>query len=320
VDLHPEDLLDKEARGVITALEQQRLDAHMDRCDACRVERQMRADFADEMDGEDPRISVSALLALVDVEKSNAAADARAEELAASLSRRGIGVRRGVTRATWLIAAAAVFAASVAGAAGATGIGQRAWSSLVGAEPAPVVTVASVSRPAPRHVTRHASPTPLAPPAPTVDVLSTPEPAPVAAPRVLRAPALVATHPHVVTTAATLFEAANDARRHGDYTKSLGLHRDLESRFPTSPEAHLSRATTGQLLLDLGDPTGALASFDGYLATGSGELGEEVMVGRATALERLGRADDARRAWQALLAAFPDSPYAAHAKRRLSTR
>jgi outer membrane protein assembly factor BamD (BamD/ComL family) len=41
------------------------------------------------------------------------------------------------------------------------------------------------------------------------------------------------------------------------------------------------------------------------------------MVGRATALERLGRADEASRAWGALLAAFPETPYAAHARARL---
>jgi TolA-binding protein len=282
----------------------------------------MRADFASEMEGEDPRISVSGLLALAGVAKPPAVEEPRIEheeELAvAGLPRRAL-VRRRVTRATWLLAAAAVFAASAAGAAGATGIGQRAWSRLVGASEPATVLVASEPKPAPKRAPRHAlaGPAPVSAPAPveTRDVLAT-EPAPAKAPVVV-APSLPA---RAIETSASVFEAANEARRHGDYTRSLGLHRELESRFPTSREAHVSRATTGQLLLDLGDPTGALASFDAYLATGSGELGEETMVGRATALERLGRADDARRAWQALLAAFPDSPYAAHAKRRLSPR
>jgi TolA-binding protein len=317
VDLHPEDLLDKDARGVISAAERERLGAHMECCAACRLERQMRADFASDMEGEDPRISVSGLLALAGVAKPPVVEEPAEELAVAGLPRRAV-VRRRVTRATWLLAAAAVFVASAAGAAGATGIGQRAWSRLVGgSEPATVL--ASEPKPAPKRAPRHAlaGPAPVSAPAPveTRDVLAS-EPAPT------KAPVLVAPSPpaHAVETSASVFEAANDARRHGDYTRSLRLHRELESRFPTSREAHVSRATTGQLLLDLGDPTGALASFDAYLATGSGELGEETMVGRATALERLGRADDARRAWQALLAAFPDSPYAAHAKRRLSPR
>ena len=75
----------------------------------------------------------------------------------------------------------------------------------------------------------------------------------------------------------------------------------------------------GRLLLDRGDPAGALASFESYLATGSGELGEEAMVGRATALERLGRTAQAAGAWQALLAAYPETPFAAHARSRLGS-
>ena len=41
------------------------------------------------------------------------------------------------------------------------------------------------------------------------------------------------------------------------------------------------------------------------------------MAGRATALEKLGRAGDARRAWESLLVLFPSTPYAAHARARL---
>jgi TolA-binding protein len=288
----------------------------LERCAACRLERQMRADFAREMQGEDPRISVSGLLALAGVAKPPVVEEAVEELAVAGLPRRAGAARRRLTRATWLLAAAAVFAASAAGAAGATGIGQRAWSRLVGASEPATVLAASEPRPAPKRAPRHAlaALAPVSAPAPveTRDVLAS-EPAPVKA-------RVAAPSPRAVVTAASVFEAANEARRHGDYTRSLSLHRELESRFPTSREAHVSRATTGQLLLDLGDPAGALASFDAYLATGSGELGGEAMVGRATALERMGRADDARRAWQALLAAFPDSPYAAHAKRRLASR
>ena len=119
--------------------------------------------------------------------------------------------------------------------------------------------------------------------------------------------------------AASLFEAATDARRRGDYGRAIGLQRELQSRYPQSRESHVSRATMGRLLLDRGEPAGALSNFDAYLAGGSGELGEEAMVGRATALERLGRSDEAVGAWQALLAAYPTTPYASHARSRLGS-
>jgi TolA-binding protein len=310
VGLHPEELFDKEARNALSGSERVRLEHHVAQCSACRVERQMRADFADEMAGDAARISVSALLAFAKIEKQDRAL-ASGDRVVASAPRIVKASRRRMMKTTWLLAAAAVFAVSVAGA---TGVGQRAWSKIVGV-PAAVASDANgtlvVAKPASKHVSRHASPAPIVAATPPVDVLVAPTPP---APEPVRAvrPALEG--------AAALFDSASDARRHGDYTRALTLHRELASRFPTSREAHVARATVGRLLLDLGDPSGALASFDEYLASGSGELGEETMVGRATALERLGRADDARRAWQALLAAYPESPYAAHAMRRLGSQ
>lgn len=49
VDLHPEDLVDKELLGELTDSERARLDAHLERCATCRFERAVRADFADEL-------------------------------------------------------------------------------------------------------------------------------------------------------------------------------------------------------------------------------------------------------------------------------
>jgi TolA-binding protein len=123
--------------------------------------------------------------------------------------------------------------------------------------------------------------------------------------------------PRTVVGPAELFDREAAARRGGDYGRAVDLDRDLEARYPTSREAQVSRAIMGRLLLDRGDPAGALAKFQDYLAAGSGQLAEEAMVGRATALERLGKPEEAARAWGALVAAFPDSPYAAHARARL---
>lgn len=52
VDLHPDDLLDREARGALTEQERARLDAHLAVCVACRFERVARDDFAMEDAGE----------------------------------------------------------------------------------------------------------------------------------------------------------------------------------------------------------------------------------------------------------------------------
>jgi outer membrane protein assembly factor BamD (BamD/ComL family) len=119
------------------------------------------------------------------------------------------------------------------------------------------------------------------------------------------------------TTASALFDSANAARRDGDTASALARYDALERQFPQTAEARVAKATTGKLLLDRGDAGGALSRFDAYLASGSTELREEAMAGRATALERLGRSDDEVRAWAALLAAYPGTPYAVHAKTRV---
>jgi TolA-binding protein len=280
VDLHPEDLLDKDARGDLSDVEKERLDAHLERCSTCRFERQVRADFADEEE----------------IEKE--------EERAPITPRRA---RRRSYRIPLLVAAALL----VGGVAGA-GVGIDRISRLAFGEEAtmPARTHEPVMPPAP-----------VAPaPTPTELELSPPidePPAPVetVAPRVVVAPS-----PPVAVERpgpGALFDAAGDARRRGDHARALEIHRELVARFPNSREARVSHATVGQLLLDRGDASGALASFDAYRAGGAGPLDEPVIVGRASALERLGRTEEARNAWRNLLDAFPKSPYAQHARTRL---
>jgi TolA-binding protein len=309
-DLHPEELLDRSARGELSAPDRARLDAHVARCAACRFELQLRADFADEL-GSDVTPSSVERLTLASASQPRARTNAPAP---GSVAPPALRPRRRATRATWLLVAAAVFAVSVAGA----NAGQRTWSRLVGLELAPGDPAEATPAPprGAKHVVRHpakggsepVSGAPAREEARSVDVLAPPVPAP-APPAARRAGGEVA----------SLFDAANDARRRGDYGRALQLQRELASRFPQSREAHVGRATLARLLLDRGDPGGALGNFDAYLAQGSGELGEEAMVGRATALERLGRTRDARGAWEALLAAYPGTPYAAHAKARLGS-
>jgi outer membrane protein assembly factor BamD (BamD/ComL family) len=146
--------------------------------------------------------------------------------------------------------------------------------------------------------------------APALAPARAPVPAPALASALAPAPA--------PTTASALFDSANAARRSGDTALALSRYDALESQFPGTREARVAKATTGRLLLDRGDASGALARFDAYLASGSTELREEAMAGRATALERLGRSDEESRAWAALLSAYPATPYGAHGRARVA--
>jgi tetratricopeptide (TPR) repeat protein len=48
IAFHPDDLLDRELRGLLSDDERGRLDAHLAGCAVCRLERSLRADFAEE--------------------------------------------------------------------------------------------------------------------------------------------------------------------------------------------------------------------------------------------------------------------------------
>jgi TolA-binding protein len=313
VNLHPEELLDRDARGELTAAETTRLEAHLARCPACRFERQLRDDFADELSSDVTPSSVEriALAGTSTSSRPEQKSEAPLETVAPPRAR--WSSPRRVTRASWLLVAAAVCAVSVAGA---TGAGRRAWSRLVGVPPPVAVEETAPTHSAAKHVSPHRAapaPTVLAPvaePSSTTDLLVTPPPVP---------PLVTARRAPSSESAPSLFAAATEARRQGSYARAIDLQRELLTRYPRSRESHVTRETMGRLLLDRGDPAGALASFDAYIADGSGELGEEAMVGRATALERLGRTAQAGDAWRVLLAAYPETPYAAHAKARLGS-
>ena len=118
-------------------------------------------------------------------------------------------------------------------------------------------------------------------------------------------------------SAAALFASANEARRAGRTREALRLYRDLERRHPESPEAKLSHAIVGRMLIDE-DPKAALGEFDRYLGEGKGTLSEEALVGRALSLQKLGRQAEERAAWEALLRTYPNSIHAARARARLA--
>lgn len=365
VDLHPEDLLDKDARGELTSDERVRLDTHLARCAACRAETMLRADFAAELDGEDPASEImslvqgalaaprpvatkSATTSAATAPAPTAAAPARGSKAAAPEAwpaelEAVAGLRRRPRRtAAILLVAAAVLAA---GAAGATGGAGRIFESFRGASLETTHPVAATTTTSPARAPGTAAAALAAPPMPeAIDSATMAEESPsaLAAPPVVLtkvaaplapahvsplapAPVRAAAEGYGVTTAAAststtasvLFDAANGARREGDTVTALARYDALDRQFPGTREARVAKATAGKLLLDRGDADGALARFDSYIASGSTELREEAMAGRATALEHLGRDGEEVRAWAALLAAYPETPYAAHARARI---
>jgi hypothetical protein len=305
VDLHPENLLDREIRGELEPSERERLEAHLAQCATCRFERQLRVGFALELsrDSVPPDIAV-----LVDTLAK------RSVEPPVS-----VVVPRRARRVKLVLLAAAATLTLVAGAFASTEAGRRAIAPLFGREgnitpygEATPAAVTAVSHASPLHspVAPAASPAAVVEPTAPPDVPEPPRTVPVAA---LPAP------PTAVPPEgpAPLFGAEADARRRGDTARMLELHAELVARYPQSHETQVSRMMVARLLLDRGDASGALSGFDAYLRAGSGELREDALAGRATALERLGRTDEARRAWMALLDQYPNTAYGAHARSRV---
>jgi TolA-binding protein len=118
--------------------------------------------------------------------------------------------------------------------------------------------------------------------------------------------------------AASLFADANRARRDGNVDRAVALYQSLQARFPSSSESELSRALLAQMLLERGSPEAALAGFDRYLAEGAPVLGAEALVGRARALEQLGKSEQAILAWTQVQSRFPGSVHARLAAARLA--
>lgn len=147
VDLHPEELLDKDARGALSEDERALLDAHLARCETCRFERMVRADFALER-SEEVGLSAHRLALLVDVgvrERSPSSEALVAEASPPISGRRSVVAEASPVRAKRSFAHAASFAAVVVlvvGAVGAVKFGLDGWgrgpgSVLSKADPTP---------------------------------------------------------------------------------------------------------------------------------------------------------------------------------------
>lgn len=353
LDLHPEELLDRDARGELDATGRARLDAHLATCAACRFERVARHDFAGELaDAGEPKVTLGL------VAQGGAATTPGSPP---RVARPGRGV-------SLLLVAAALLTTGVVAAAGAVAVYRMATERTSTAAPTSGADAGASQSSARPHRSRgnaapaaspvdseeiHEAPTAAQPaptevgaplPVPAATVVSSPISTPTPTTRAVQAvpgqPAVArgseheaskldaasgtadepatAPRPELRVAAATLFERANEARRRGDVDGALALYRELEQRYPHSDEASVASAIVGRVLLEHGEASRALERFDSYLDR-SGPLGEEAMIGRARALGRLGRAREEAAAWRALLREFPGSAHADEARARIDT-
>jgi hypothetical protein len=294
VDLHPENLLDREIRGELDGAERQRLQAHLALCPTCRLERQLRADFALELSRDSTPPGIASLV------------DSLARRSTEPPAPVAVPLRKRRVRIVLLTAAATLTV--VAGALASTEAGRRAVGPWLGREAA---VTPNRERPS------WAIHAPMRVPSAAVGL--------DASPGEVEAHAVVehAPAPRAVAGAASadspgrLFGAEAEARRRGDAARLLELHAQLIARYPQTREAQVSRMMVARMLLDRGDAAGALSGFDAYLRAGSGDLREDALAGRATALDRLGRTEEGRRGWMALLDQFPNTAYGAHARARV---
>jgi TolA-binding protein len=348
MDLHPEDLIEREMCGELSPGELERLELHARQCTVCRLERLARADFRRDAEGPEAEIDVQRLLAavapLVVREAPRAASRPRMRHMRFVLVAAAVISVTGLATAARWSGTRALLGASVPAAPGLPvpvalpvaaaphHVYARSPESLPPVPVAPVAPLAAISVPlaAPANVAPaspasllgsviraapRAAPRALAPatPEPRPSSLTSPAPDAPAVAAVAAAPVVVEAPPDASTT----FRRANAAREMGDHARASELYRRLLDDFAASPEARASLPMFGRMLLDDGNPSGALRRFDEALRFGGSALREDVMLGRGLALQRLARADDEARAWSALLDAYPSSVHAERARRRL---
>lgn len=349
VDIHPEELIDKLNAGSLSGAEHERLSAHLAQCAACRFEISVRDDFEQEA----PSLSARPQLRFgTELDAPRPAEPRVSPSIRARRRRRWPLV---AIAAAFVLCAGGATAAVVTGAMPAPR--WLPWVPEASAPSAALsASVAKSNRPKLKFtVTKGAAleaPAPVEPaaqPSEQAAQVASVEPsavavdvAPVAPHHVVaatvassarRAPSSAVFAPPGEPTsaaaraeastprvdpAAALFADANRARRDGNIERAIVLYRSLQSRFPSSAESELSRALLAQLLLDRGSPEAALAGFDRYLAEGTPVLGAEALVGRARALEQLGKSAQAIMAWQAVQESFPGSVHARLATTRIA--
>ncbi len=298
-DIHPEELLDKATEGTLDAVERVHLERHLAVCAVCRFETKVRSDF------ESIQVDTGQGDELVRRALEGGGAHVRRPRPARSWNRIVVGA--------FLVAGAGY--AAVVNRVVLGGALQRLVGKAPAIEPALVVTNAQ-HPPAPAKKDTEAEQLEefglqsvtggvqsLGSVAGDVQSLGS-------------SPGAVAQVP--VTSPDALLDQAAHLRRASKPLLAAQAYDILIERFPASREAAIGHVALGRMLFDSHDATGALQHFDAYLGSGEKDLEEEVLVLKAQACRRTGRAQEEVSALQALLAGHPKSLHAAAARARLS--
>ena len=357
VDLHPEDLLDRHARGELSPAEADRLERHLAQCESCRLEHQARTHFRSEEDVDGEEFDVQRLLSEVlapGAERMFSREHSlEGQQLRAPPQRRSIGRRMHPL----LFIAAALLVAGVSAAAGWKGLSaiQARSSELVmvaGDTPPPTtahvrprsaaVNTPLVTSSAPLAVAPLADPPPpVLAATPLVGPLvapSAPFPAAARAGTVPGSPVAVRSAPPTWTapSVSVTMEPASGTE------PVVGAAADAPALFERANRArragdHDRAATLYRSLIDhypsspeahesqavlgralLGDGDASGAvRCFDEYLRAGGSVGEDVMADRALALGRLGRAHDEAEAWRRLLGSYPSSVHTERAHARL---
>ena len=260
------------------------------------------------------------------------------------------------SRPSWILRACLAAALITGGAVGAVELTRvAARSSAPAREPAPTppappapnvvhthsmsAASSTVQPPAPTAESPPVDPTPTPtpqPPAPTIDtptrlpqpgrvaVASVPEiqgpdepPAPADAGVIAVVNVDASTDDGI--TALALFAAANRARVSGDLDAAIRLSRQLEDQFPATKEAISTHLSLAMLYLQQKKAEPALDELHRYRAVATAATMPEAIWGESQALHLLGRTADERASLEELLASYPQSAYAAAARKRLAS-
>ncbi|HXI55225.1 MAG TPA: tetratricopeptide repeat protein [Polyangia bacterium] len=304
--IHPEGLLDRAREGALTAVEAQLLRTHLAVCSACRLQQDVAPALYHHM-------------------PYGGADDVLLDRLITAQMRRRAVPAPGARRKA---AGVAAIALAILSGAAISWAGGYLWRAHSDAETQPLPPAPPASRPAmvprgtpPMGNEAVSAPAPLAVPPPAS------APAPTSAPPLKRS--IARARAGATTAGATtmddhlcadLYRRANEERRAGRDEEALHLYQTLHRSCAGGSEDQSARVLLGRLYLDrLSDPARALAAFDAYLESSPhGTLGEDAMIGRALSLGRLRNDDRERQAWQALIAAYPDSLYLERARARLN--
>ena len=349
-ELHPEEALDLYEAGRLGPREREALEAHLRRCPSCAAHVQWRSDVQASLAEFDGGATLARQMAALALAQPGLPARAQPEARARGRQRMmvaaifiAISVISGAASAKFWPSLERVWhrlhspAGSSPAKASHTGLQASAPASEKPEAPRP--PAAALSSPPSPSFARALPPRPHPAPRPAATFAGHDRGQPLDGLAATEAPAPSRGEPAEAqrasldplaidrsvpapppASAARLFAAVSQARRAGWLSEADQAYSQLVDRFAGSREERTASVLLGQLTLERGHLANALARFDSYLGTDpDGALAEEARLGRALALEQLGERDDARRAWQELLAKHPGSVHAGRARTRLES-